>query len=259
MKRHRAAIVLVVPVLLALGCAAKTASEDEPIAVDGSVALGALMALGDGHLERIAGHLQMLARTDDAKSGDWERIRGPLGAAEDLPHLALLWFARPDGSYWSVQEGPAEGSLSDRPYWARLMDGRTVLGDLVVSRATGKSSAIVAVPVRDATGGIVGVLGSSSYLSELSQRIHRELRLQPHHLFYSLDATPVVGLHVDPETIFLHPFEEGDSQLEAAIRGILSREEGTTTYTFRGRRRTVLYRRSPVSGWWYAFGVAHQR
>jgi methyl-accepting chemotaxis protein len=256
MKRQSGAIVLVIPALLGLGCTARTASDDEPIAVDGSVALGALMALGDGHLERIAEHLQMLARTADARSGDWERIRGPLGAAKDLNGRALLWFALPDGSYWSVQEGRAEGSLSDRPYWPRLMAGESVLGDLVVSRATRKSSAIVAVPVRDANGRIVGVLGSSSYLNELSERIHRELHLQPRHIFYSLDATPVVGLHIDPETIFLHPLEEGDPHLEKAIREIVSREEGTATYTFRGRQRTVLYRRSPVSGWWYAFGVA---
>jgi methyl-accepting chemotaxis protein len=248
--------MLVVPALLGFGCAATTASEDRPITVDGSVALGAVMALGDGHLERIAGHLEMLARTADARSADWERIRGPLGAAKDLSDRALLWFALPDGSYWSVQEGRAEGSLSERPYWARVMAGETVLGALVVSRATRKTSAVVAVPVRNATGAIVGVLGSSSYLSELSERIHRELNLQPHQIFYSLDASPVVGLHVDPETIFLHPYEEGDPQLEKAIREILSRTEGTATYTFRGHQRTVLYRRSPVSGWWYAFGVA---
>lgn len=256
MKRQRAAMALVVPALLGLGCAASTAREERPITVDGSVALGALVALGDSHLEAIAEHLHMLAQTADARSGNWERIRGPLGAAKELNGRALLWFALPDGSYWSVQEGRAEGNLSERPYWARVMAGETVLGDLVVSRATKKSSAIVAVPVRDAKGRLVGVLGSSSYLSELSERIHRELNLQPHHIFYSLDATPVVGLHVDPETIFLHPLEEGDPQLEKAIREILSREEGTATYSFRGRQRTVLYRRSPVSGWWYAFGVA---
>jgi methyl-accepting chemotaxis protein len=256
MKRQRVAIVLVVPALFALGCTGDAASEKGPITVDGSVALGALVALGDGHLKGIAQHLHMLAGTADARSGDWERIRGPLGAAKDLNDSTLLWFALPDGSYWSVQEGRATGNLSERPYWPRVMAGETVIGDLVVSRATSKSSAIVAVPVRDATGGIVGVLGSSSYLGELSEQIHRELNLQPHQIFYSLNATPVVGLHVDPETIFLHPFEEGDSQLEAAVREMLSREEGTATYTFRGHQRTVLYRRSPFSGWWYAFGVA---
>jgi methyl-accepting chemotaxis protein len=256
MKGRTLAIVLVVPALVGLGRAANTASELGPITVDGSVALGALVALGDGHLVGIAEHLQMLARTEEARSGNWERIRGPLGAAEDLNDRALLWFALPDGSYWSVEEGRAEGTLLDRPYWPRVMAGETVLGDLVVSRATGRSSAIVAVPIRDATGGIVGVLGSSSYLKELSDRIHRELDFQPHHIFYSLDATPVVGLHVDPDTIFLHPFEEGDPQLEEAIREILKRDEGTATYTFRGHKRTVLYRRSPLSGWWYAFGVA---
>jgi hypothetical protein len=65
---------------------------------------------------------------------------------------------------------------------------------------------------------------------------------------------PVAGLHVDPETILLHPLEEGDPQLDRAIREILSREDGAATYTFRGRQ--MLYRRSPISRWWYAFGIA---
>jgi hypothetical protein len=54
---------------------------------------------------------------------------------------------------------------------------------------------------------------------------------------------------------YMQELEEGDPQLDAAIREILSREEGVVSYSFRGTRRTVLFRRSPLSGWWYAFGT----
>ncbi len=80
------------------------------------------------------------------------------------------------------------------------------------------------------------------------------MHLPPDYLFYSLDAQPLVGLHRDPETIFLRPLEEGDPALSAAIRQIIEGEEGMVSYRFQGRERTVLYRRSPVTGWSYAFG-----
>jgi hypothetical protein len=228
------------------------------VSVEGQVALHSLMALSDAHLQKLADAMRMLAHTDAAGAADWERIRAPLAEAARMNVPAVNWFALPDGSYWSVQEGRAAANLADRPYWPRLMAGHTVIGDLVVSRATGRSSAIVAVPVRGAEGSIVGVLGSSVYLDSLSALIRREMQLAPNHLFYSLEAEPLVGLHSDPQTIFLHPLQEGDPDVERAMREILSREEGMVSYSFRGTRRDVLYCKSPVTGWWYAFGVLQQ-
>ena len=169
MDRKRWIALLILSI--ALGCDDGTPTDPQDFMVEGRVALASLMALSDGHLLAIADHFQILANTDEARSADWERIRGPLGSVEDLNVRGLLWFALPDGSYWSVQGGSAAGNLSDRSYWARLMSGQIVLGDLVASRATGKSSAIVAVPVRGAGGDIVGALGSSVYLDSLSRTI----------------------------------------------------------------------------------------
>ncbi|HSJ26075.1 MAG TPA: hypothetical protein VK929_15460 [Longimicrobiales bacterium] len=227
------------------------------VAVDGHVALNSLMALSDLHLQKLADVMRMLAATDAARSADWGRIRPLLAEAARTNVSAVNWFALPDGSYSSVQEGPAAGTLADRAYWGRLLAGETVIGELVVSRATGRNVAIVAVPVRGAGGAVVGVLGNSVHLDQLSALLKREMGLEPNQLFYSLDAEPLVGLHVDPRTIFLHPLEEGDPQVDRAMREILSREEGEVSYDFRGARRTVIYRRSTVTGWWYAFGVLH--
>jgi hypothetical protein len=243
---------LALPVLL--GCDAGVATEPQNFEVEGRVALAALMALGDGHLQQIAGHFEVLASSTDVRSADWARIRDPLAKVEGRNVAALMWFAWPDGSYSSVRGGSATGNLSDRGYWPRLIAGQTVIGDLVASRATGKSSAIVAVPVRGENGAIVGALGSSVYLDSLSLRIKRELDLQPGEIFFSIDATPIGALQDDPEQIFLDPYALDEPELERAVREMLTREEGVVNYSFRGARRTVLYRKSPVSGWWYAFG-----
>lgn len=46
--------------------------------VDGRVALRSLTSLSDGHLQKMADVLTILATTDAARSAEWERIRNPL-------------------------------------------------------------------------------------------------------------------------------------------------------------------------------------
>jgi hypothetical protein len=58
----------------------------------------------------------------------------------------------------------------------------------------------------------------------------------------------------DRGLIFVEPKELGE-EVERAFAEMLSHEEGAVTYTFRDKQRTVLYRKSSLTGWWYAFGV----
>ena len=246
--------LLLLSLIATLGCGRSSPTEPQDFVVEGRLALASLMALSDGHLQQVADHFQIVANSDDGQSADWTRIRGRLGAVKQVNVAGLFWFALPDGSYWSVEQGLAIGNLSDRPYWPRLIAGQMVLGDLVASKATGKSTAIVAVPIRGATGSIVGVLGGSIYLDSLSLLLKREIDLRPDLIFFSVDATPIGALQDDPEQIFLDPYALNEPELERAIREMLTREEGVVNYRFRGKGRTVLYRKSHVSGWWYAFG-----
>jgi hypothetical protein len=226
------------------------------VTVDGKVALAALIALSDGYLVKLADSMKMLAATPEAQSADWQRIKGPLAQAAQLNITALDWFALPDGSYWSVQEGKAAGNLSTRAYFPRLLAGKKVIGDLVVSRATGRSVAIVAVPVVRPDGSVAAVLGASVYLDQLGARLEREMDLDGTMIFYSFDAQPLVGLDWDPGLIFVDPTRLlGQEDLARAIREMMTKSEGEASYLFRGKRRTVLFRKSPVTGWWYAFGL----
>jgi hypothetical protein len=233
------------------GCAGTAPADFE---IPGRMGLASLMSLSDGHLESVADDFQLLATRDEARSAHWPLIEAPLAAVAEKNVPGLYWFALTDGSYWSVTEGKAAGNLSDRPYWSRLMAGEVIVGDLVASKATGKASAIVAVPVRAANGAIVGALGSSVFIDQLSLRLTRELDLQPELIFFSIDATPIGALQEDPAQIFLDPFALDEPELEAAIRQMLESEEGVVTYRFRGKGRTVLYRKSKLTPWWYAFG-----
>lgn len=223
--------------------------------ISGDIALAALISLGDTHLQRMADSLRLLAKTHEARSGDWARIAPLLAEVAESNAAALNWFALPDGAYWSVQQGREAGNLSDRAYFPRVLDGDPAVGNLVVSKATGKAVAIVAVPVIQEDDNVAGVLGASIYLDELSERIRQEMGLDDRMIFYALDDQPLVGLAWDPDLVFLKPMETGDEEVISAFRHMLSREQGEVTYGFRGHERTVLFRKSPVTDWWYAFGL----
>ena len=220
-------------VMLALGASqalarqgpAKVAPDPVPFTVDGRVALHSLMSLGDGHLQEMADLLSLMAGTEAARSGEWERIRAPLAEVAERSVPAVLWFAVPDGGYWTLDEGPA-GNLSDRPYFPRVLAGETVIGELVVSRSTHRNTAIVAVPVRGPDDAVVGMLGSSIQLDSLSVLIRREMGgLNPGLVFFAIDAEPLGAVHSDPAMIFTEPMELGDEGMRNAFTEILAVEE----------------------------------
>jgi hypothetical protein len=231
----------------------------QEITVDAEIALHSLISLGDGHLQKTADVLTLLAGTEAARSADWERVGGLLAESARLNVAGIHWFALPDGTYWSLEQGRMAAKLSDRPYFSVVLAGRTVIGDLIVSRTSNRNSAVVAVPVRGRDGSIVGVLGNSVDLERLSALVRQEMGGFPDGLFFfAIDAEPLGALHSDPTLIFTEPMKLGDEGMRSAFTQILANREGVVTYEFRGANRTVLYQRSPVTGWWYGFGVVER-
>lgn len=249
-------------VLLVVGCAHRTASvpvvttaPKSDVMVDGRIALASLMALSDGHLRKILDSLAWLATTPEARSGEWRKIQKPLAEVASKNIEATYWFALPNGTYWTLEVGQAPGNLTDREYWPRLMAKQSVVGDLVVSKSTGKNVAIVAVPILHANGRITGVIGTSVHLDKLTERLKQEMQIASPLIFYAVDAKPLGALNSDVSLIFTEP-KKFSGEMSQVFDEMLSHQEGMIQYQFRGRTRRVLYRKSPFVGWWYALGVA---
>ena len=71
------------------------------------------------------------------RSGQWARMSEPLAVlASTVEGQAAVWFARPDGSYFTVEKGATGETLRERAYFPALLAGRDVVGALVVSKST---------------------------------------------------------------------------------------------------------------------------
>jgi methyl-accepting chemotaxis protein len=262
-RASRCVLGIVLSSIMALALASAGVARAEPppahesgrvFEVDANVGLSALATIADGHLQRMTDGLRVLALSEQARSAKWGEIERPLGEVGKLNVAALNWFALPDGSYWSVQNGREKGNLSTRAYFPRVLAGNVVVGELVVSKATAESVAVVAVPVTGRDGSVVGVLGASIYLKPLSARIHEEMRLGDDLIFYSFDATPRLAIVWDPSLVFTNPKDLG-AEVDRAFTEMMTKDAGVVRYTFHEKGRTVVYRRSTVTGWWYGLGL----
>jgi hypothetical protein len=218
------------------------------------LALAATVALVDQQVESLAGSLEVLAQTEEARSGGWRALQPLLAVVQAGPVPCLCWFARPDGHYYTVSGGVQAATLADRPYFAHLLAGERVTCALVVSKSTGKKSAVVAVPImRDGT--MIGALGATIFLEELSQGLKEKLRLPDDMVYFALDDQGVAALHAQPERTFVEPAQAGSPTLAQAVREMLAHPEGVVHYEFEGTHRDCYYQLSRVTGWHFAMGT----
>lgn len=239
---------------IGLGAFRASAAAPSPAAqIDARVGLSSLVALSDGHLIKIADTMRVMARGLESEPIEWPAIKPLLEQLQAANVACVPWFARPDGSYWTL-DGRQTQNLRERPYFSRLLAGTTVIGDLVVSKSAKRPVAIVAVPIFQ-DNAVVGAFGASVYLDKLSAQLRSEMTLPDGTIFYSFDSNALVALNWDKSLIFLEP-RKVSRDLDRAFSSMLAHSEGRQTYTFRGQKRSVLYRKSTVTGWWYAIGSA---
>lgn len=235
-------------------CAQATAESaaNEEVACDRAL-LSAVGSLADAHLSQTRQTLEILARTAEVQSGQWERMKPLVSTSVPQVLPQVLWFVQPDGTYYTSAAGQVGQKLSDRTYFPKLIAGEVVCGDLVVSKSTGKKSVVIAVPVKKEDR-VVGGIGASIFVDDLSQLLNERLKLPAGFLFYALTTDGLTAFHIDPKLDFVDPRQLQNPSLSDAVETILSGKAGEVTYEFNGSPRRVYFNTSALTGWRVAFG-----
>ncbi|MDH7510793.1 MAG: transporter substrate-binding domain-containing protein [Methanolinea sp.] len=209
--------------------------------------LSALSSLVGTRMHGISAAMESLALTSDVRSGDWERVRPLLVRLEADHPEARFWYARPDGSYYTTVDNLTSANIRDRSYFPVVLGGKTSIGTVVLSKTTGKYTAIIAVPVRSG-GNVTQILGTSVYCDSLEDALARSLPLPDGYYFFVLDTEGNTVLDSLPDRTFSLA---GDP---AAIASLLSREEGDVSYRFEGASHRAVFATEGVTGWKVAIG-----
>ncbi len=246
-------ISILISAVLAL-CLFTVRAEAKPASVklEPEVALGAFTGMVEEHLAGILRTEKVIAATTEARSARWDDVRPLLDRfAQDLPTDATAWFMMPDGSYFSTATGGlVDQNLRDRVYFPKLMAGKDVLGELVISKSTGQRSIVVAAPVL-ADGKVVEAVGVSVDAVKLAGVVDSSMTLPENAYFYALDADTKIVLHRHQARMFKTVAEVGDESLGSAFKAVMGKEGGVFNYSLSGKKMTSIFRKSPSLGWYF--------
>lgn len=218
---------------------------------DAQSLLSAFMSYTDLRISSVQQSLEILASTSEARSGKWENMKGILSGYQKSDEWLIVWYVRPDGTYYTVDKGLMDEKLSDRSYFPDLMAGQKIIGALVVSKSTGQRSAVSAIPIKEG-GKVVGAIGASLFLDKLSDQIGSILALRTDAAFFALAPNGLTTLHSKKDRHFLDPRELGSETLKKAANEMLSGTSGEVTYEFDNVTKKAIYRTSPLTQWKFA-------
>jgi ABC-type amino acid transport substrate-binding protein len=204
--------------------------------------LSALSSLVGTRMHGISAALESLALSSDIRSGDWEKVRPLLVRLESDYPEARFWYARPDGSYYTTVDNLTSTNIRDRPYFPVVLAKQTSIGTIVLSKTTGKYSAVIAVPVISG-GNVTNILGASVYCDSLKEALVRSLPLPDGYFFFVLDN----GGNTVIDSLSDGTFSMADDR--AALAYLMDHDEGEVSYRFEGASYRAAFTTEGVTGW----------
>lgn len=240
--------VLFIATLPALAFAQPPSETGSSPGRDAQSLLSAFASYTDLRIGSVQRSLEILASTTEGRSGQWERMKGLLGGYQKSEDGLIVWYVRPDGTYYTVDKGLVNEKLSDRSYFPDLMAGMKITGALVVSKSTGQRSAVIAVPIKEG-GKVVGAIGASLFLDRLAHQVASFLDLRTDTAFFAMAPNGLTTLHSKTDRHFLDPRELGSATLKKAANEMLSGTAGEVSYEFDNATKKAIYRTSSLTQW----------
>ena len=194
------------------------------------------------------------ANTDMVKSMDWKTMKHFLEEEHELYSniYDLLFIAKPNGDF--ITTGDITGSISGRDYLPLVMKGETVITDPVISKSTGNLISVIAIPITNNDGSVIGLMGASISLEGLSVKIDNMKVDHSDSYSYVITNNGTVVIHPDSEYILevnLTAVSDIVHQEEVdATNEILSQNKGLVNYSKSGKNIYASFSEiSGTNGW----------
>ncbi len=201
----------------------------------------------DGKLMLMKKEVQMLADTDAVRARDMGMLRQYISSRENMfEKYESLFIADRTGSYITITG--KTGSIADRDYFYRVMDGETVVEDPLVSKETGNRVIVIASPVKDNTGSIIGLIAGTVEFSQVSDLI-RSARLGDTGYAYMINREGIVVDHPQKELLSTNLLQHETQSLVEITEEMVNGEKGVGYYEFEGIKKIAAYAPLETSDW----------
>ena len=125
--------------------------------------------------------------------------------------VEMLFYGFPDGS--APTTASIEANIADRDYFKKIMSGKEslVISDAIVSRSTGQPIIVIAVPSREKTGSVQGVVAATITLGAISD-IAGKVRIGKEGYGWIMDGKGIVLAHPEEKIRMKLNAKEADKQ-----------------------------------------------
>jgi methyl-accepting chemotaxis protein len=164
-----------------------------------------------------------------------------------------IWLADKTGDvYADSNNGQASDMMvADRGYFKIALQGKTNISPPIKSRFSGKAVVVIASPVKNAGGDILGVLATVLETEELSKKI-TAIKVGETGYAWMVDQRGVVVAHPVSEHILTLDASKL-AGMEEVMKRMLAGEKGVQEYLFKGVAKICGFAPVPVTGWSVAF------
>ncbi len=138
-------------------------------------------------------------------------------------------------------------SVTDRGYYKEARGGKTDVGVVVKSRATGQPITAAAVPVYADNGNIVGVLAAIIKIDYIIKQL-LDIKLGKTGYPFMVDQKGIVIAHPRKEFI-LELDLTAQAGMAEIMKKMLAKETGAEFYTFQGIKKVAGYAPVPLTNW----------
>jgi len=189
------------------------------------------------------------------KTMDWNTIK-PYLSKEISTKLDLydhLFIADTQGNYHTTLKTNA-GNISDRLYFSEVMMGKTIVSEPITSKTTGNQIAVIAAPVKDTNGKVIGLVGGALNLIKLNAFVEHSGISHDASYSFIIDKYGTFITHPDKEYIMKENISAksaliGESLVNAS-RQILLSNRGFVQYSHSGIEGLNYYSTIPNTDGW---------
>ena len=202
------------------------------------------------NLEKWKSTVNMFASMDIAKNMDYEAFKEYISNNKELynKEYELFFISDTKGDYVSTDGD--KGTITGRDYFHEVMNsGNTTISKPVISQDTGNYIIVVAAPIKDDTGNIIGLVGVDINLSIITDIIKDE-KLGTGGYAYMINKDGLTMAHPNKNFIYKYNILNDENKDTVNLgKKMTNGEEGIKYYEHDGIKKIVSYMPIKSTGW----------
>ncbi|WP_432402006.1 methyl-accepting chemotaxis protein [Wukongibacter sp. M2B1] len=192
--------------------------------------------------------INLLSGMDIVKNKDYDALRKFVSnKSNEFKDFQLIIMAGRDGNYQN-SEGEI-GNIKDRSYFTKVMKGESVVSEPVISKSTGVPIIVIAGPVKNDVGQVIGLIGGTVELSKVTDIVNAE-KFGRTGYSYMINREGVVIAHPDKELILeYNALENGSDSQRVLTKDMIEGKSDVSYYEFDGNKKIAAYGPMKSTGW----------